>query len=151
MTGDRTKYPIAWATIRTKELYQKHPRATEFSLYILKISLHQLSILLANGRREFQVIRETIKAMDKWAQLGHADIYGVHYLTAVNWFFDSLEKRLGGNGPKTFLAYLTARRKELITEEPVIKGAGGGEIADPSQPYDSPRQLEFDIGDTAAS
>lgn len=65
MTGETYKYSISWAESIISKLIEAHARATEVVVKELGITPHQLAIYLALGRKEYYLLREAIRKLDK--------------------------------------------------------------------------------------
>lgn len=124
MTGNSNlRYSLSWACNVIRQLSAAHARATEITLKTLHLSESQLSILLACGRPEYYLIRESIRRLDRMLNLPRLDprypldeqaisLYTTHLLS-------SLASRAKEKALKSFFDHLTALAVEQIMKKPV--------------------------------
>jgi hypothetical protein len=60
------KYSLIWAQSIVNQALEKHARVSVSFLRFTGLSRHQLALLLAAGRPEWNILRDLLKTADRW-------------------------------------------------------------------------------------
>lgn len=126
MTGKQCIYSIKWAQGVVQKLKESHTRATEFLLHESGISESKLVIWLATGSKEFYVIREMLKFIDKALKYGHKGAEAAYLAENTTRLLSLFKARLEQFNCESAYSTLTGIQLCLNLEEPVIKGVSEG-------------------------
>jgi len=128
MVGKHLLYSLKWAQGVVSKLREAHTRATDFLLAETGISEGKLCIWLASGSKEYYVVREMIRFIDKslnyTAKDSQADYLAKNTIRLLSLFKARLEQFECESAYST----LTGIQLCLNLEEPVIEGAVEGAV-----------------------
>jgi hypothetical protein len=144
MAGKKLKYSILWAESVIKKLLESHARATEFLLGQTGISEHKLVIWLASGSKEYYVVREMLKFIDKSLKYPHKGPESAYLAENTTRLLGLFKARLEQFDCESAYSALTGIQLCLNLGEPVIRGAEEGAAppsADPATIGDDPGLL----------
>lgn len=122
------KYSYYWASGVVHKLWDKHPRATEMTCEMLRISERDLTAFLAHGDEIFPVIRDIIHQVEVLMV-----IHGSK--STMELFLQKLTGLYTRKGPKRIADRLTSVANSLNIKEQSKEGRMDRLLADPSQPF----------------
>jgi hypothetical protein len=128
MTGKHLIYSVKWAQEVVQKLRASHARATEFLLRESGISEGKLVIWLASGSKEFYVVREMVRFIDKSLKYTAKDCHGDYLAQNTIRLLSLFKARLEQFDCESAYSTLTGIQLCLNLEEPVIKGVSEGVV-----------------------
>ena len=128
MTGKKLKYSLQWSAGIIKKLRESHARATEFLLHESGISEGKLAIWLATGSKEYYVVREMIRFIDKALKYGHQGAEAAYLAENTTRLLSLFKARLEQFNCESAYSTLTGIQLCLNLEEPVIMGVSEGAV-----------------------
>lgn len=130
MTGDldskKTVYSLEWAESVIKKLTEAHARATEIVLKKLNLTEHQLAILLACHRKEYYILRESIRKLDKSLQVLPWEYNSTTQEVLTKRMLSDILCKSRQEELESFIYYLTENKFGPMLEKPVNRGVDEG-------------------------
>ena len=134
MFSNPTHYSYEWANTVVKIFEEKYARATKIGLLVLHLRHHQLVFLLQHRPKQWHIVRDWMKALEKQLQLledpnrvltlKEGDLGGF-----TTWMYSGLIERLKRSHEFSFVEYvgtLTIINETIILRELNISRGGGG-------------------------
>jgi hypothetical protein len=143
MTGKKIIYSLKWAQEVVQKLRKSHARATEFLLQETGISEGKLVLWLATGSKEYYVVREMLKFIDKALKYGHQGVEAAYLAENTTRLLSLFKARLEQFNCESAYSTLTGIQLCLNLEEPVIKGVSEGVVPPDDIPSMAPSEQEL--------
>ena len=121
-------YNYSWAFGRVIAFMEKYPRASNYSLKILNMSVNKWTWLLQHNDPLWYGIRQYVKNVDKYLRK-HS--WNLEYLTFVKYCLRNVDEFITLEAQEP----LTDRIYDSTIQLQLFRGAGGGDSPLPSQFY----------------